>query len=144
MKPTFSQGCYKTCVIAYFDDKGSDYYTFINIDVSQRFSKYFFGMHALRAWLHFGQGGGKPKNCWRYRNADQGKLPFNTQIMKEFYSNLVDTNNKRVEVVVRGVKGAYAEGNININFHLKYTEDRYQEMLEALDDDDFDVFMESL
>ncbi|KAL5098476.1 hypothetical protein RYX36_002803 [Vicia faba] len=74
----------------------------------------------------------------------QQPVSFNTKIMKEFYANLVDTNNKKDEIIVRGVKVSYAEGTINMHFHLKSNEDKYQELLDALDDNDFDVYMESL
>ncbi|KAL5060687.1 hypothetical protein RYX36_032291, partial [Vicia faba] len=65
-------------------------------------------------------------------------------VVKELYDNLVDTNNKWVEVVVRGYKVSYLEGTINMFFKLGNHEDRYHELLTALDDADFDVYMESL
>ncbi|KAI5400361.1 hypothetical protein KIW84_065303 [Lathyrus oleraceus] len=69
---------------------------------------------------------------------------YNTQIVKEFYANLVDTNNKKCEVVVRGVKFSYSEGTINILFKLGLVEYRYQELLLTSYDVDYDVYKESL
>lgn len=69
---------------------------------------------------------------------------YNTQIVKEFYANLVDTNNKKCEVVVRGVKFSYSEGNINMLFKLGLVEYRYQELLLTSYEVDYDVYMESL
>ncbi|KAL5067656.1 hypothetical protein RYX36_018543 [Vicia faba] len=64
--------------------------------------------------------------------------------VKEFYANLVNTNNKRVEVVVRGVKVSYSEGKVDMFFKLGNREDRYQEILTPYDDADYDVYMESM
>lgn len=64
--------------------------------------------------------------------------------MKEFYANLVDTTKKKGEVVVRGVKVYYFEGTINMLFKLGQVKDRYQELLVASYDVDYDVYMESL
>lgn len=74
----------------------------------------------------------------------QQPQPNNTQIMKEFYINRVDTNNKKAKVVVRGVKVSYSEGTINMMFKLGPVEDQYQELLVASNDVDYDVYMESL
>lgn len=64
--------------------------------------------------------------------------------MKEFYANLVDTNNKKAGVVVRGVNVSYSEGIINMLFKLEPMKDMYQDLLLASDDADYDVYMESL
>lgn len=64
--------------------------------------------------------------------------------MKDFSANLVDTNNKKAEVVVRGVKVSYFEGTINMLFRLGPVEYKYQDLLLASDDVNFDVYMDSL
>ncbi|KAL5097450.1 hypothetical protein RYX36_001777, partial [Vicia faba] len=56
----------------------------------------------------------------------QQPLPYNTQLVNEFYAN---SNNKRDEAMVT---------------RLKITEDQYQEILKKADDDEFDVYMQSL
>ncbi|KAL5075764.1 hypothetical protein RYX36_014748 [Vicia faba] len=80
----------------------------------------------------------------KWAKSCQQSLSFNTQIVKEFYANLVDTNNKMVEVVVRGVKVSYTEETINMHFQLKRIKDKYQELMDASNVNDFDVYMESL
>ncbi|KAL5059896.1 hypothetical protein RYX36_031500, partial [Vicia faba] len=65
----------------------------------------------------------------KWVNFFQQPLPYNIQLKKEFYTNLVDSNNRRDEVMVKG---------------LKNTEDHYEEILDKADDVEFDVYMQSL
>ncbi|KAL5100366.1 hypothetical protein RYX36_004693, partial [Vicia faba] len=136
MKSTYTQGRYKTCTrknttpkIDLTDDEGSNSETFFNIDASQRFSYLFYRMSMI---------------------SEHGfildKQEENIGLLRdiEFYANSMDTNNKRDEVVVRGVNVSYSKGTINMNFDLSNTEDRYQELLDDSDDGHFDVYMKSL
>lgn len=64
--------------------------------------------------------------------------------MKEFYSNLIDLTNKRIEVIIRGTKVVYSEATINMTLGLLENGDEYQELLEKYDDQDYDIIMASL
>ena len=74
----------------------------------------------------------------------QQPQPYNTQVVKEFYTNLVHTTNKKAKLVVRGMKVSYSEGTIDMLFKLGKIENRYQELLVTSDDGDYDVYLESL
>ncbi|KAL5098481.1 hypothetical protein RYX36_002808 [Vicia faba] len=132
MKASYSQGCYK-------NQRFSEYFSGMNM-----FSEHGFIMDKGDKNLGIAEDIGMLIKARKWDKNGQQPVSFNTKIMKEFYANLVDTNNKKDEIVVRGVKVSYAEGTINMHFHLKRNEDKYQELLDALDDNDFDVYMESL
>lgn len=70
--------------------------------------------------------------------------PYNVQMVRGFYNNLVDTTDKRLEVVVRGTKEVYSEETINMVLCLNNVGDTYQHMLETSDEYHYDVYMESL
>ncbi|KAL5074701.1 hypothetical protein RYX36_013685 [Vicia faba] len=63
--------------------------------------------------------------------------------VKEFYENLVDSN-KKPEVMVNGIHASYSEVKINLFFKLKNTEDHHQEILNRVDEDEFEIYMQSL
>ncbi|MCI94345.1 hypothetical protein A2U01_0115643, partial [Trifolium medium] len=48
---------------------------------------------------------------------------YNSQMVKEFYSNLTNPGQKKREVVVRGKEVLYSEANINKYFHIKVEND---------------------
>lgn len=68
---------------------------------------------------------------------------YNTQLIKEFYSNLRPSN-KIAEVMVRGFCVSYSEGTINMMCGLRRGDDTYQEILERTDEGEYEVFMQSL
>ncbi|KAL5059451.1 hypothetical protein RYX36_031055 [Vicia faba] len=147
MKPSYSQGRDKNCernnsmhAIAYPDDEGSDYETLINFNASQGSLSIFFGISMFSEHGFILDKGEENLGISR----DIEMLIKTRKFVKEFYANPVETNNKRDDVVVRGVKMSYVEETINMHFHMKRTEDKYQDLLDALDDNDFDVYMESL
>ncbi|KAL5075033.1 hypothetical protein RYX36_014017 [Vicia faba] len=140
MKPTYSQGRYKTYArknampqIDLSDEEGYDNETFINVDANKQED-------------NLGLPGdiGTMTRAKRWMKFYQQLLLYNTQLVKKFYANLVNTNNRSDEVIVRGINVSYSDGLINMFFSLNNNEDRYQELLYASDDRDFDVYMESL
>lgn len=68
---------------------------------------------------------------------------YNTQLVKEFYSNFKPSN-KAAEVMVRGFCVSYSEGTINMMCGLKKGDDSYEEILERADEGEYEVFMQSL
>ncbi|KAL5053106.1 hypothetical protein RYX36_033788 [Vicia faba] len=70
--------------------------------------------------------------------------PYNVQLVKEFYANLVDTTNKRLEVKVCRVKVSYSKATINMVLGLGNFDNTYQNLLETSDDQDYDIYVESL
>lgn len=134
-------------MVDYSDEDMSNGEAFINSDTSQRFIDYFsrMSMHSERGFIldMRAENLGLPGDMKWIRLCQQPQ-PYNTQIVEEFYANLVDTNNKKAEVVVRVVKVSYFEGTINMLFRLGPVEDKYQDLLLASDDVNFDVYMESL
>ncbi|KAL5070690.1 hypothetical protein RYX36_021577, partial [Vicia faba] len=130
MKPTYSQGRHKTCAcknatpkMNLSDEEGSNSETFINVDASQRFLEYISGISIL-------------SECGFVLDKQEDNLGLP--------GDVVDINNKSAKVVVRKVSVSYSDETINMFFGLNHTEDRYQELLDASDDRDFDVFMDSL
>lgn len=87
---------------------------------------------------------GKLIESMKWTKLCQQPQPYNTHIAKDFYANLIDTNNKMCDVVVRDVKASYYEETINMMFKLGSVEDRYQEILVASNDAGYDVCMEFL
>lgn len=69
---------------------------------------------------------------------------YNIQMVKKFYANLVDTTNRRMEVVVRGKKVVYSKAIINMVLGLSNAGDTYQHLLETSDESYYDVFKDSL
>ncbi|KAL5079039.1 hypothetical protein RYX36_007460, partial [Vicia faba] len=124
------------------------------MDASKRFSDYFSGMSMLSEHgfvldnqednFGFLVDIGTMIRAKRWMMFCQQPLSYNTQLVKMIYANLADTNNIRAEVVIGGVSISYSDGRINMLFGLNTIEDRYQELLEALNDGDFEVYMESL
>ncbi|KAL5074417.1 hypothetical protein RYX36_013401 [Vicia faba] len=109
--------------VDYSIDEGSGTETFINMDANQRFSKYFSGMSMLS------------ERGFILDKKEENLCLLGDIVVKEFYANLVDTDNKRAEVVVQEVKVSYSTRTINMIFNMGNTEDMYQEILVALDDD---------
>lgn len=70
--------------------------------------------------------------------------PYNVQMVRGFYTNLMDTTDKRLEVVVRGTKEVYSEETINMVLGLNNVGDTYQHILETSDEYHYDVYMESV
>ncbi|KAL5070524.1 hypothetical protein RYX36_021411, partial [Vicia faba] len=105
MKPTYSQGRIKTCAcknatpaMEVYVDKGSDCEVFINVDIKKRFTD------SILKWVKF----------------FQKSSPYNTHLVKQFYSNPSITNMKK-EVM-----------------------EKYQEILDRADEDEYEVYMQSL
>lgn len=48
--------------------------------------------------------------------------PYNMQIVKELYSNMVDIYQNALKVIVRGTKVQYSEGTINMALGVKSVE----------------------
>ncbi|KAL5076810.1 hypothetical protein RYX36_015794 [Vicia faba] len=70
--------------------------------------------------------------------------PYNVQLVNELYANQVDITSKRVKVKVRGVKESYYKATINMVFDLGNVYDTYQNLLETSDDQDYNIYLESL
>ncbi|KAL5063669.1 hypothetical protein RYX36_025406, partial [Vicia faba] len=68
---------------------------------------------------------------------------YNTQIVKEFYSNMRLANKKYV-VMVRGFNVSYSEGTINMMYVLKKVDDEYQKKIPRADEAEYEVYMQSL
>ncbi|KAL5074864.1 hypothetical protein RYX36_013848 [Vicia faba] len=137
MKPTYYQGRIKmsarknaTSTNEISDEESSDYEVFITDEARQRFTDIISGiaMFSERGFI-------MDKN-----EENQGLLG---DIVKEFYANLVDSN-KKPEVMVRGIRVSYSEGTINVLFKLKNTKDHYPEIMNRADDDEFEIYMQSL
>ncbi|KAL5074705.1 hypothetical protein RYX36_013689 [Vicia faba] len=77
----------------------------------------------------------------RFTDIISGMTMFS--IVKEFYENLVDSN-KKPGVMVKGIRVSYSEGTINLFFKLKKIEDHCQEILNRVDKDEFEIYMQSL
>lgn len=60
--------------------------------------------------------------------------PYNMQTVEVSYSNMVDTSQKRVEVIARGAKLQCYEGTINMILGVKNMGDTYQKLLETVDE----------
>lgn len=141
-------------VVNYSDEDVSDGETFINSDVSQRFTDYLSGniIHSKRCFildmqdenLGLPRDIGKLFKAIKWTKFFQQPQPYNTQIVKELYVNLVDTINKNDEVAMRGVKVSYSKGIVNMMFKLGDVEDIYQNLLVNFDDGDYDVYIKSL
>lgn len=69
---------------------------------------------------------------------------YNTQIMKEFYSNLRNTSQKKLEVFVRGILVHYSKKKINTVLGGKNVEDSNHSLFEKMDDMNLDMVRESL
>lgn len=65
--------------------------------------------------------------------------PYNMQMLKNFYSNLVDTSSMRMVVIVRRTNVQFSKATINMMLRLNNVGDTYQHLLEAMDDQDLDV-----
>lgn len=65
--------------------------------------------------------------------------PYNIQIMKEFYSNMSNTSQKKLEGLERGRLIQYSQKIINMVFGVKIMEDSYQSLIEKLDEMDIDM-----
>lgn len=72
--------------------------------------------------------------CLKWDKFCRHPNPYNMQIVNEFYSDLVDTSHRRMEVVVRGTKVVYYEATINVELRLRNVADKYQNLLETMDD----------
>ncbi|MCH86096.1 hypothetical protein A2U01_0006950, partial [Trifolium medium] len=69
---------------------------------------------------------------------------YNSQIVKEFYSNLTNPAQKVREVVVRGKAVLYSEQNINKYFKLEGGDCAYQTTLATISDNELTDIMKSL
>lgn len=133
-----------TPFIDYSDSDDSNVETFISGDAHQRFIDYLARMsvHSEKGfiynmdWVNMGVHGDirriiktlKLTKFYRHPNS------YNVQMVKEFYTNLVDTSNKINEVMVRGTKVVYSEETINMAMGLHNVGDTYQHLLETADD----------
>lgn len=70
--------------------------------------------------------------------------PYNIQKVKEFYSNIVHTQNRRMKVVVKGTNVVYSEATIIMVLSLHNVSETYIHLLENSDDVDLDVLKDSL
>lgn len=61
---------------------------------------------------------------------------YNIQLVKEYYANLVDIPNKRLEMVVRGTKVVYSKETINMVLGFNNVCVTYQHLLETYDEGD--------
>lgn len=66
------------------------------------------------------------------------------QIVKDFYSNMVDSSSKRLEVIVRETQVKYSVATTNMMLRVKNVGDTCQIFLETFDEDELDVHKDSL
>lgn len=57
---------------------------------------------------------------------------------------MISTASKKAEVKVRGVNVSYSEATLNLVFGLGNVEDTFQNLLETSNDQDYNIYMESL
>ncbi|GAU27557.1 hypothetical protein TSUD_29890 [Trifolium subterraneum] len=69
---------------------------------------------------------------------------YNSQWVKEIYSNLTDTNQKRREVVVRGKGILFSEANINKFFNIHVENCSYEATLATISDEELTDVMKSM
>ncbi|MCH97881.1 hypothetical protein A2U01_0018878, partial [Trifolium medium] len=69
---------------------------------------------------------------------------YNSQMVKEFYSNLTNPSQKKREMVVCGKGVLYFEANINKYFHIKGENDSYQATLASITDDELTTIMQNM
>lgn len=60
-------------------------------------------------------------------------------MVKNFYSNFVDTSSKRFKVIMCGTNVQYSEATINMMLELKNVGDTYQHLLETIEDENLDI-----
>lgn len=141
-------------VIDYSDSDDSDVETFINIDAHQHFTNHFSRMsiHSDRGFVYNMEEDnlGLPEDIeWIIMTIKWIKFlknpnPYNIQKVKEFYSNIVHTQNRWMKVVVKGTNVVYFEATISMVLSLHNVGDTYIHLLENSDDVDLDVLKDSL
>ena len=160
MKPTASQLKVKkvarknaTPSFVISDGEGSDCDIFINDEARRKFSDSISkrGIFAERGFLidRADETLGHPESISSliinksWEKLCQHPSSYNTQLVKEFYSNL-RLPSKKSEVMVRGSLISYSEGTINMMFGLKATDGEYEETLLRADDTEYEVYMQTL
>lgn len=133
-----------TPFIDYSDSETYDAGTFINGDFHQIFTNYFTAksVHFERGFIYNMEDKnlGLPDDIWRiiisikWRKFYKHPNPYNMKMVKEFYTDLVDTLSKRLEVLEKGIKVQYSEQTTNMMLGVKNVGDTYQSLLENIDE----------
>jgi hypothetical protein len=135
-------------------DSDDDSDTFVNVDAARRFKDFIRAksFHTERGFMCNMQEETLelPEEITRiitgmgWKKLAKHPLNYNAQMVKQFYSNLTDPNEKKKEVAERSKWVLYSEANIKKFYGIPDREDCYYAMLNTIPEDELTTIMESV